>query len=78
MFADVKNSMPYVFMALDLQYPKEPPRIYAAESKGLDENRQTYLITTIQNAAKELSNYPMLVTLCEVCLFIFLSFSTMN
>jgi E3 ubiquitin-protein ligase RNF25 len=47
------------------QYPKEPPRIYAAESKGLDENRQTYLISTIQNTAKELSDYPMLVTLCE-------------
>ncbi|CAD6253501.1 unnamed protein product [Miscanthus lutarioriparius] len=47
------------------QYPKEPPHIYAVESKGLDENRQIYLITSIQNKAKELSNYPMLVTLCE-------------
>ncbi|KAK3118958.1 hypothetical protein QOZ80_9BG0711360 [Eleusine coracana subsp. coracana] len=47
------------------QYPKEPPHIYAAESKGLDDNRQSYLISTIQNKAKELSNYPMLVTLCE-------------
>jgi hypothetical protein len=73
MLADVKNSMPYVFMALDLQYPKEPPRIYAAESKGLDENRQAYLISTIQNTAKEFSNYPMLVTLCEVWLFLSLS-----
>ncbi|CAO2146966.1 unnamed protein product, partial [Urochloa humidicola] len=47
------------------QYPKEPPHIYAVESKGLDENRQSYLISSIQNKAKELSNYPMLVTLCE-------------
>ncbi|XP_062182609.1 uncharacterized protein LOC133886787 [Phragmites australis] len=47
------------------QYPKEPPHIYAVESKGLDDNRQAYLICSIQNKAKELSNYPMLVTLCE-------------
>jgi len=47
------------------QYPKEPPHIYAVESKGLDENRQSYLISSIQNKAKELSNYPMIVTLCE-------------
>ncbi|KAL6842851.1 hypothetical protein ACP4OV_027164 [Aristida adscensionis] len=46
-------------------YPKEPPHIYAVESKGLDENRQAYLISSIQNKAKELSDYPMLVTLCE-------------
>ncbi|XP_062198096.1 uncharacterized protein LOC133900854 isoform X2 [Phragmites australis] len=57
--------MPYVFMALVLQYPKEPPYIYAVESKGLDENRQAYLISSIKNKAQELSNYPMLVTLCE-------------
>jgi len=50
---------------LNLQYPKEPPHIYAVESKGLDENRQIYLITSIQSKAKELSNYPMFVTLCE-------------
>jgi len=56
----------YGIAALNLQYPKEPPHIYAVESKGLDENRQIYLITSIQNKAKELSNYPMLVTLCEV------------
>ncbi|TKW01229.1 hypothetical protein SEVIR_8G166700v4 [Setaria viridis] len=47
------------------QYPNEPPHIYAVESKGLDEDRQSYLIRSIQNKAKELSNYPMLVTLCE-------------
>ncbi|KAF0895708.1 hypothetical protein E2562_014326, partial [Oryza meyeriana var. granulata] len=47
------------------QYPKEPPHVYAVESKGLDENRQTYLVSSIQNKAKELSCYPMLVTLCE-------------
>ncbi|WVZ51112.1 hypothetical protein U9M48_002289 [Paspalum notatum var. saurae] len=47
------------------QYPMEPPHIYAVESKGLDESRQAYLIASIQNKAKELSNYPMLVTLCE-------------
>ncbi|VAH91199.1 unnamed protein product [Triticum turgidum subsp. durum] len=48
------------------QYPKEPPHVYAVESKGLDENRQAYLISSIQDKAKELSYYPMLVTLCEV------------
>lgn len=47
------------------QYPKEPPDVYAVESKGLDETRQAYLISSIQNKAKELSYYPMLVTLCE-------------
>lgn len=47
------------------QYPMEPPHLYAVESKGLDESRQTFLITSIQNKAKELCNYPMLVTLCE-------------
>ncbi|KAF8676337.1 hypothetical protein HU200_047060 [Digitaria exilis] len=47
------------------QYPKEPPHIYAVESKGLDENRQSYLISSIENKAKELSNYQMLVALCE-------------
>uniref|UniRef100_A0ACD5WW93 Uncharacterized protein n=1 Tax=Avena sativa TaxID=4498 RepID=A0ACD5WW93_AVESA len=47
------------------QYPKEPPHLCAVESKGLDENRQAYLISSIQNKAKELSDYPMLVTLCE-------------
>uniref|UniRef100_A0A0D9XT97 RWD domain-containing protein n=1 Tax=Leersia perrieri TaxID=77586 RepID=A0A0D9XT97_9ORYZ len=47
------------------QYPKEPPHVYAVESKGLDENRQVYLISSIQNKAKELSCYPMLVILCE-------------
>lgn len=60
--------MHFNFMALDLQYPKEPPHVYAVESKGLDENRQAYLITSIQNKAKELSYYPMLVALCEVFL----------
>ncbi|XP_062198352.1 uncharacterized protein LOC133901073, partial [Phragmites australis] len=48
-----------------LEYLKEPPHIYAVESKGLDENRQAYLISSIKNKAQELSNYPMLVTLCE-------------
>jgi hypothetical protein len=52
--------------------------VFMLHKVGLDENRQAYLISTIQNTAKELSNYPMLVTLCEVCLFLFLSFSTMN
>ncbi|XBH84836.1 hypothetical protein VPH35_072910 [Triticum aestivum] len=47
------------------QYPKEPPHVYAVESKGLDENRQAYLISSIQDKAKEHSYYPMLVILCE-------------
>ncbi|KAL5204829.1 hypothetical protein ABZP36_009700 [Zizania latifolia] len=52
-------------MSLELQYPEEPPHVYTVESKGLDEIRQTYLISSIQNKAKELSCYSMLVTLCE-------------
>jgi hypothetical protein len=68
----------YSIALLYLQYPKEPPHIYAVESKGLDEDRQSYLIRSIQNKAKELSNYPMLVTLCEVFSVIFFLYSTDN
>ncbi|KAJ8465356.1 hypothetical protein OPV22_027908 [Ensete ventricosum] len=47
------------------QYPSTPPRVYIVEAKGLDESRQTYLITTIQSKALELSSCLMLVALCE-------------
>jgi E3 ubiquitin-protein ligase RNF25 len=67
--------MLYIFVAFYLQYPKEPPHVCAVESKGLDENRQAYLISSIQNKAKELSDYPMLVTLCEVFLVFWLMHS---
>ncbi|CAL9201568.1 unnamed protein product [Musa hybrid cultivar] len=47
------------------QYPSTPPRVYIVEAKGLDESRQTYLITIIQSKALELSSCLMLVALCE-------------
>nr|XP_010919738.1 E3 ubiquitin-protein ligase RNF25 isoform X2 [Elaeis guineensis] len=47
------------------QYPGEPPHIYPVDTKGLDENRQTCLIASIQNKAQELSSCMMLVALCE-------------
>ncbi|KAK9273774.1 hypothetical protein L1049_018584 [Liquidambar formosana] len=47
------------------QYPVEPPHIDLIESKGLDDQRQQHLITTIRDKACELSSCLMLVTLCE-------------
>lgn len=49
----------------DKEYPKKPPYVYIVEMKGLDDNRQTYLISSINNKAQELSSYLMLVALCE-------------
>ncbi|XWS77328.1 hypothetical protein CRYUN_Cryun01aG0251500 [Craigia yunnanensis] len=48
------------------QYPKEPPLIYLKGSKGLDEQRQTHLISNIRDKACELPSCFMLVALCEV------------
>ncbi|KAK6920385.1 RWD domain [Dillenia turbinata] len=47
------------------KYPKEPPQIVIIDSKGLDEQRQKHLISSIQERASELSNNLMLVVLCE-------------
>ncbi|PSS35806.1 E3 ubiquitin-protein like [Actinidia chinensis var. chinensis] len=47
------------------QYPREPPHIHIVESKGLDEQRQSRLLTGIQLKAYELSSCLMLVALCE-------------
>lgn len=47
------------------KYPEKPPHIYISDMKGMDDGRQTHLITSIQNRAIELSSCPMLVTLCE-------------
>ncbi|KAI3829143.1 hypothetical protein L1987_03259 [Smallanthus sonchifolius] len=47
------------------KYPDEPPDIMIIDSKGLDEQRQKHLITTIHNKARELSSNSMLVALCE-------------
>ncbi|WOK98919.1 hypothetical protein Cni_G07631 [Canna indica] len=47
------------------QYPSIPPHVYIVEAKGLDENRQTQLITGVKNKASELSSCLMLVALCE-------------
>ncbi|KAM7276718.1 hypothetical protein ACFE04_018584 [Oxalis oulophora] len=48
-----------------VQYPKEPPYIELIDSKGLDEERQKYLIHKITDTARELSSCSMLVALCE-------------
>ncbi|KAL4355950.1 hypothetical protein HN51_027321 [Arachis hypogaea] len=47
------------------QYPKEPPSINLVDSKGLDEQRQKYLLNYIRSKANELSPSLMLVALCE-------------
>ncbi|XP_076936974.1 uncharacterized protein LOC143604350 [Bidens hawaiensis] len=47
------------------KYPDEPPDIMIIDSKGLDEQRQKQLITSIHNKARELSSSLMLVALCE-------------
>ncbi|XP_023769099.1 uncharacterized protein LOC111917664 [Lactuca sativa] len=47
------------------KYPNEPPEIMIIESKGLDEQRQKHLITSIHEKACELSSNSMLVALCE-------------
>ncbi|XP_022770169.1 uncharacterized protein LOC111313733 isoform X2 [Durio zibethinus] len=47
------------------QYPKEPPLVYLIGSKGLDEQRQTHLISNIRDKACELPSCFMLVALCE-------------
>ncbi|KAK2986669.1 hypothetical protein RJ640_010125, partial [Escallonia rubra] len=48
-----------------LQYPDEPPQISIVDCKGLDEQRQKYLVTSVHDKACELSSHSMLVTLCE-------------
>lgn len=48
------------------QYPEIPPYVYIVEMKGLDENRQSFLTTRINDKAQELSSCLMLVALCEV------------
>ncbi|KAL5799008.1 hypothetical protein ACOSQ2_003828 [Xanthoceras sorbifolium] len=47
------------------KYPKEPPHVNLIESKGLDEQRQKHLTSSIQDKACELSSCLMLVALCE-------------
>ncbi|EEF50249.1 E3 ubiquitin-protein ligase RNF25 [Ricinus communis] len=47
------------------KYPNEPPCINLIESKGLDDQRQKQLISSIQDKACELSSCLMLVALCE-------------
>ncbi|XVE76846.1 hypothetical protein DITRI_Ditri13aG0012900 [Diplodiscus trichospermus] len=47
------------------QYPKEPPVIYLIDSKGLDEQRQTHLISHVRDKACEAPSCFMLVALCE-------------
>ncbi|XAR63268.1 hypothetical protein NMG60_11023151 [Bertholletia excelsa] len=47
------------------KYPKEPPDIHVIESKGLDEQREKNLISSIQDKGRELSSCLMIVALCE-------------
>ncbi|CAM8937975.1 unnamed protein product [Rhodiola kirilowii] len=47
------------------KYPDEPPHIDIVDSKGLDEERKTELVTSVRNKASELASYLMLVALCE-------------
>ncbi|OMO69616.1 Zinc finger, RING-type [Corchorus capsularis] len=47
------------------KYPEEPPLIYLIDSKGLDEQRQTHLISSIRDRACELPSCFMLVAICE-------------
>ncbi|XVF33632.1 hypothetical protein REPUB_Repub17cG0184500 [Reevesia pubescens] len=46
-------------------YPKEPPLIYLIDSKGLDEERKTHIISDVRDKACELPSCFMLVALCE-------------
>lgn len=50
------------------QYPVEPPEIELTDSKGLDKCRHSYLLSEIQNDARELAASPMLVSLCEAAI----------
>ncbi|KAL3613669.1 hypothetical protein CASFOL_041743 [Castilleja foliolosa] len=47
------------------QYPEEPPEIIIIDSKGLDEQRQKHLLTSIRGKASELVSCSMIVALCE-------------
>ncbi|XP_071717127.1 uncharacterized protein [Rutidosis leptorrhynchoides] len=47
------------------KYPDEPPDITIIDSKGLDEQRQKHLISSINDKAHQLSSNLMLVALCE-------------
>ncbi|KZV49065.1 hypothetical protein F511_11016 [Dorcoceras hygrometricum] len=47
------------------QYPEEAPDISVVYSKGLDEQRQEQLISSLRDKALELVSCLMLVTLCE-------------
>lgn len=50
------------------QYPMEPPEIELTDSKGLDKCRHSYLLSEIQNDAREFAASPMLVSLCEAAI----------
>ncbi|XP_024026469.1 E3 ubiquitin-protein ligase RNF25 isoform X2 [Morus notabilis] len=47
------------------KYPNESPQINLIESKGLDEERQKFLVTYIRDKGSELYSCLMLVALCE-------------
>ncbi|XP_027186617.1 uncharacterized protein [Cicer arietinum] len=66
--ADVQSHQ-FVEVVLDVQatpqYPKEPPSVALLDCKGLDQQRQNYLLNHIKTKANELSPGLMLVALCE-------------
>lgn len=47
------------------QYPNEPPKLELKETKGLDEEKISVLLSDLEALAKELACNPMLVALCE-------------
>ncbi|XP_073308751.1 uncharacterized protein [Primulina huaijiensis] len=47
------------------QYPEDPPVISVVYSKGLDEQRQKHLISSLRDKALELVSCLMLIILCE-------------
>ncbi|KAH7659291.1 E3 ubiquitin-protein ligase RNF25 protein [Dioscorea alata] len=49
----------------DAQYPQKPPHLHIVDSKGLDENREKHLITSIENKSQELSSCSMIIKLCQ-------------
>eukprot|EP01018_Ginkgo_biloba_P001525 Gb_21312 [translate_table: standard] len=59
-------------------YPMEPPELELIDSKGLDDHQHSYLLSEIQNVAKELVSCPMLVALCEKSHFHGLSYALVH
>lgn len=48
-----------------VQYPNEPPQLDLKDTKGLDEERLSVLLSSLRALTSELAFYPMLVAICE-------------